>query len=71
MNRDRLYVADGRANWINVLDLAGKRVGRFGEKGSGPGQLNLPHMLCIDAQGAVYVAEVTGQRVQKFVPRGQ
>jgi hypothetical protein len=29
----------------------------------------MPHMLCVDSRGAVYVAEVNGQRVQKFVPR--
>jgi DNA-binding beta-propeller fold protein YncE len=66
---DRLFVADGRANWVKVLDLEGKTLGRFGEKGAGPGQFNLPHMLSVDSQGAVYVAEVNGQRVQKFVPR--
>jgi DNA-binding beta-propeller fold protein YncE len=66
---NRLFVADGRSHWIKVLDLDGKPLGRWGEKGSGPGQLNLPHMLTVDSRGAVYVAEVTGQRIQKFVPR--
>jgi len=28
-------------------------------------------MLCVDSKGAVYVAEVTNRRVQKFVPRGK
>ena len=65
----RLFVADGRAGWIKVLDLEGKPLGRFGEKGTGSGQFKLPHMLCVDSQGAVYVAEVDGRRVQKFTPR--
>lgn len=65
---ERLFVADGRANWIKVLDLEGKTVGRFGGKGTGGGQFTMPHMLCIDSKGAVYVAEVTGKRLQKFVP---
>lgn len=70
LTRDgRMFLADGRANWIRVLNLQGQTLGRFGEKGSGPGQLNLPHMLCVDSQGAVYVAEVTGQRIQKFVAK--
>jgi DNA-binding beta-propeller fold protein YncE len=68
---DRLFVADGRADWIKVLGPDGKAFGRFGEKGTGPGQFRMPHMLCVDSQGAVYVAEVTGQRVQKFVPAGK
>jgi DNA-binding beta-propeller fold protein YncE len=70
LTRDgRLFVADGRANWVKVLDGEGKALGRWGEKGKGPGQFMLPHMLCVDSQGSVYVAEVDGRRVQKFVAR--
>jgi DNA-binding beta-propeller fold protein YncE len=65
----RLFVADGRAGWVKVLDGEGKSLGRFGEKGDGPGQFKLPHMLCVDSHGAVYIAEVDGKRVQKFVAR--
>jgi DNA-binding beta-propeller fold protein YncE len=65
----RLYVADGRAHWVAVLNLDGKPLGRWGEKGAGPGQFNLPHAVCVDSKGAVYVTEIDGQRVQKFVPR--
>ncbi len=68
---ERLFVADGRAHWVNVLDLNGKTLGRIGEKGAGPGQFNLPHMLCVDSKGSVYVAEVNGKRVQKLVPIGK
>jgi DNA-binding beta-propeller fold protein YncE len=68
LHGDRLLVADGRAHWIRVLDLEGRPVGRWGERGKGPGQFLMPHALCVDSKGAVYVAEVTGQRVQKFVP---
>ena len=35
------------------------------------GQFQMPHMLCVDSRGAVYVAEVNGKRVQKFEPRGE
>jgi DNA-binding beta-propeller fold protein YncE len=66
---DRLFVADGRANWIKVLDANGKTVGRWGEKGTAPGQFQMPHMLCVDSRGAVYVAEVDGKRLQKFVAK--
>jgi DNA-binding beta-propeller fold protein YncE len=66
--RDRLFVADGRANWVTVLDLNGNSLGRFGEAGTAPGQFKLPHMLCVDTRGAVYVAEVDNKRIQKFEP---
>ncbi|MFO0796150.1 MAG: peptidyl-alpha-hydroxyglycine alpha-amidating lyase family protein [Gemmataceae bacterium] len=66
---DRLFVADGRANCVRVLGPDGKAVGRFGEKGTAAGQFQLPHMLCVDSRGDVYVAEVTNKRVQKFTAR--
>jgi len=65
----QMFVADGRADWIKVLDRQGKTLGRWGESGKNPGQFALPHMLCVDSQGAVYVAEVNGQRVQKFMAK--
>lgn len=65
-NDERVLVADGRAHVVNVLNLDGKALGRWGQKGAEPGQLNLPHWIGVDSQRAVYVAEVTGQRVQKF-----
>ena len=40
---------------------------RWGQKGAAPGEFNLPHGVCADSRGAVYVTEVDGQRVQKFV----
>jgi hypothetical protein len=29
----------------------------------------MPHMLCIGADGALYVAEVENKRIQKFVAK--
>ena len=63
----RLFVADGRGNWVRVLGPDGKPLGRFGERGAAAGQFQMPHMLCVDSRGVVYVAEVDGRRVQKFV----
>jgi DNA-binding beta-propeller fold protein YncE len=65
----RMFVADGRGNAVRILDEQGKRLASWGEKGTAVGQFTLPHWLCVDRQGAVYVAEVSGQRVQKFVPK--
>lgn len=68
-DKGQLLVADGRANGVRLLDDQGKPVSRWGEKGAGAGQFQMPHWLCVDSQGALYVAEVTGQRVQKFVAK--
>jgi len=65
----RALIADGRANDVKVLDSMGKLLGRWGEKGTGPGQFSGPHWVCADGQGAVYVAETGGSRVQKFTAK--
>ena len=41
------------------------RVGRFGNY---DGQFEMAHSIAVDAEGSVYVGDITGARVQKFVP---
>jgi DNA-binding beta-propeller fold protein YncE len=65
----RVLLADGRADEAKVLDLEGKTLARWGTKGTGPGQFDLAHGICMDSRGAVYVAEIKGQRVQKFTAK--
>jgi DNA-binding beta-propeller fold protein YncE len=70
LTRDgHVLLADGRADVAKVLDLEGKALGRWGEKGTAAGQFDVPHSICMDSKGAVYVGEVDGRRVQKFTPR--
>ncbi|MFP6575561.1 MAG: carbohydrate-binding family 9-like protein [Pirellulaceae bacterium] len=64
----RVFVADGRANQLVRLDAQGKVDLRWGKEGARAGEFNLPHMLAIDDEGNVYVAEVGGERFQKFKP---
>ncbi len=35
-----------------------------------PGELNWVHSIALDSKGNVYLGDIMGQRVQKFVPRG-
>lgn len=51
------------------LDATGRVLDTFGSYGDGPGQFRLGHDLTVGPDGAVYVAEGSGQRVQKFVPK--
>jgi len=62
-----LFVADGKANCVVHLDAKGKVKEKWGKKGTAPGDFDLPHMLAFDPAGHLYVAEVNGKRVQKFV----
>lgn len=66
---DKLFVADGRANKVMVMTLTGKMLQEWGVLGSEPGNFNMPHGITVAADGAVYVTEIRGKRVQKFVLR--
>lgn len=64
-----VLLADGRGDVVRVLDTRGKEMEIFGKRGTKPGQFRTPHGICADSQGAIYVAEVENERVQKFVQR--
>lgn len=64
-----LYVSD----WGNSRLLAFDRESQeellnIGGAGSEPGQMQGPHLIASDADGVVYVAEVAGRRIQRFIP---
>jgi len=63
-----IYVAYGHYDVIGVLDMNGRQVTRFGRTGRRVGQMIEPHMISVDEQGAIYVAEGSGKRAQKFAP---
>jgi DNA-binding beta-propeller fold protein YncE len=65
---DTLFVADGRANRVVKMNTEGKVLASFGEKGTGPGQFDMAHAVTVARDGAVYVCDINGKRVQKFVP---
>lgn len=67
----RLFVSDGRASQVLLLDEKGKVRQRWGRIGTGVGQFQMPHMLGFNAQGDLFVAEVNGRRVQKFVRKSE
>ena len=66
------YVSDGYIN-SRVLRFGrdGKFVLKWGTKGSGPGQFDLPHGIALDKNGRVYVADRSNRRVQVFSGDGR
>ncbi len=67
-----VYVTDGYGN-ARVVKFSpeGKFVREWGRKGTGPGEFNLPHAICLDDRGRVYVGDRENDRVQVFDPDGQ
>jgi DNA-binding beta-propeller fold protein YncE len=63
-----IFVADGYGNArIVQLDRDGVFIRMFGgRKGSGPGELSLPHAVAIDPAGRVVVADSANKRISIF-----
>ena len=64
----QLFVADGRGNCVLKMSLDGAISARWGSKGTEPGQFDMAHGLTVGPDGAVYVGDINGKRIQKFVP---
>ncbi len=62
-----IFVSDGYQNaCIHKFDPAGKHLKSWGTPGTGPGEFNLPHNICCDPDGWIYVADRENSRVQVF-----
>jgi sugar lactone lactonase YvrE len=67
-----IYVTDGYLNArVHRFRPDGKLVQSWGEPGSGPGQFRLPHGICIDRTGTIFVGDRMNSRVQIFSPQGE
>jgi hypothetical protein len=66
-----LYISDGYGNArIHKYTADGRHLFSWGDGGVEPGQFNLPHSVCTDRQGNVYVADRENHRVQVFDSQG-
>ena len=66
-----IYVSDGYGNArIHKYSPDGKLRKSWGGPGTGPGEFNIPHNLCCDPDGWVYVADRENHRVQVFDGEG-
>jgi uncharacterized protein (DUF4213/DUF364 family)/DNA-binding beta-propeller fold protein YncE len=64
---DFLYISDGYGNArVHKYTPSGKLLSSWGEPGTDPGQFNIPHNICCDPDGWLYVADRENHRVQIF-----
>src|SRR6266852_2728752 len=69
---DHLYISDGYGNArIHRYSIDGKLEKSWGEPGTDPGTFNIPHNICCDPDGWVYVADRENHRVQVFDGNGK
>lgn len=70
--RGDIYVSDGYGNaCVHKYDPNGKLLLSWGQPGIGPGEFNLPHNICCDGDGWVYVADRENHRIQIFDGNGK
>ena len=70
--RNEIYVSDGYGNArVHKYSPDGKLLKSWGEPGTDPGQFNIVHNVCCDADGWVYVADRENHRVQVFDGNGK
>jgi len=67
-----IYVSDGYGNArIHKYTPDGRKLLSWGEPGVEPGQFSVPHNICCDEDGWVYVADRESHRVQVFDGNGR
>jgi len=66
-----LYIADGYGNArVHKFSADGTHLFSWGDYGTDSGQFNLPHSVCTDSEGRVYVADRENHRIQIFDDQG-
>jgi DNA-binding beta-propeller fold protein YncE len=67
-----IFVCDGYGNARVVhFDKDGNYLNEWGELGSKPGQFSVPHSVCVDSKGRVYIADRNNVRIQVFDQSGK
>lgn len=67
-----VFVTDGYVNARVVhFDKTGKYVKEWGKLGSKPGEFSVPHSICVDSKGRLYVADRNNVRIQVFEQSGK
>lgn len=75
LGNGRFAIADGgeqpetgpHRSAMVIVDNQGKVIERIGRYGNYDGQFRMAHHLAAGRDGAIYVVDITGQRVQKFI----
>jgi len=70
-----IFVADGHGGNTNArivkFDKDGKFIMQWGHKGSGPGELDIPHAIAMDSAGRLFVGDRQNNRIQIFDQDGK
>ena len=65
-DEDVVYVTEREKHCVSIFTTQGRFLHSFGTRGKGPGELNHPHGIAVDAAGHVYVSDYHNNRLQVF-----
>lgn len=54
--------------FLQVFDRSGRRLRKFGSRGTGPGQFQQPEHIALHHDGSLLVADADNKRMQCFKP---
>jgi DNA-binding beta-propeller fold protein YncE len=63
---DRLYVSDTNNFRVQIFDLSGKFLAKFGKIGDRPGNFSRGKGIAVDKEGRIYVVDAAFENVQVF-----
>ena len=66
-----LHILDEGLHCVTTYSAEGEQLNRWGEHGSGPGQLDRPSGMAFDADGNVWIVDTQNHRVQQFSASGE
>ena len=66
-----IYVTDTLNKRVQVFDLGGTPIFKFGTAGAGKGQFEFPYGICGDSKGQVYVSDLYNGCVSVFDSKGK
>jgi len=65
-----IFVADGHGRETNARIVKFSKDGKFiktwGKKGSGPGEIDIPHAIAMDSRGRLFLGDRNNNRIQIF-----
>jgi sugar lactone lactonase YvrE len=67
--KGEIYVTQGHGKGesrVLKFDANGEFISTWGGEGTGPGEFNVPHSIVCDADGKLYIADRSNQRLQIF-----
>ena len=67
---EKFIVTDLKYNCVKVFDGKGQFLYKFGGKGNGEGQMNIPCCSCVDKYGNLLVCDSRNGRIQQFSSEG-